>query len=92
MIKCILSPVNPNRNPMTIKSNKDQLTCLEKMFPKSGINNNNRGENTLLITVKFMIKYFCKNKLHFINLTVLLRFLLCLVVGKCVGFQSIYKG
>ena len=62
MIKCIVSPVNPNRNPMTIKSNKDQLTSLEKMFPKSGINNNNRGENTLLITVKFMIKYFCKNK------------------------------
>lgn len=87
MIKCILSPVNPNRNPMTIKSNKDQLTCLEKMFPKSGINNNKRGENTLLITVKFMIKYFCKNKLHFINLTVLLRFLLCLVAGKCVGFR-----
>ena len=62
LIKCILSPVNTNRSPMTIKSNKDQLTWLEKRFPKRGINNSNRGGNALLITVKFMIKYFFKNK------------------------------
>jgi len=68
MIKCILSPVNTNRNPMTIKSNKDQLTWLEKRFPKRGINNSNRGYNALLITFKFMVKYFFKKinkKLHF---------------------------
>lgn len=52
----MLNPVNTNKNPMTIKSNKDQLTWLEKMFPKSGINNSNRGDNVLLISVKFMIK------------------------------------
>jgi hypothetical protein len=58
----MLNPVNTNRSPMTIKSNKDQLTWLEKRFPKRGINNSNRGDNALLITVKFMIKYFFKNK------------------------------
>ena len=55
-IKCILSPINPNRSPMTTKSNNDQLTWLEKNFPNSGINNSNRGYNTLLTTVIFMIK------------------------------------
>jgi len=54
--KCILSPINPNRIPMTTKSNNDQLTWLEKNFPNSGINNSNRGDNTLLIRVKFTIK------------------------------------
>lgn len=47
-------PSIPNRSPMIIKSNKDQLTWLEKMFPKSGINNKERGDNTLLVSVKFM--------------------------------------
>ena len=56
MVKCILSPVNPIRNPMTIKSNKDQLTWLENMFPKSGINNKNKGANTLLVSFKLIIK------------------------------------
>ena len=41
---------------MTIKSNKDQLTWLENMFPKSGINNKNKGANTLLVSFKLIIK------------------------------------
>lgn len=65
----MLNPVNTNKNPMTIKSNKDQLTWLEKMFPKSGINNSKRGANALLISVKFMIKFFCEgdSQVHFIS-------------------------
>ena len=56
-IKWILNPNNPNRKPIIIKSNKDQFTWLEKIVPKSGINNRNRGDKTLLITIKFMIRY-----------------------------------
>ena len=54
-IKCILNPVNTNKNPMTIKSNKDQLTWLKKRFTKRGINNSNRGDNALLIAFKFLV-------------------------------------
>jgi hypothetical protein len=45
------------------------LTWLEKMFPKSGINNSKRGANALLISVKFMIKFFCEgdSQVHFIS-------------------------
>ena len=55
-IKCMINPVNTNKNPMTIKSNKDQMTWLKKRVPKRGINNSKRGANALLISVQFMIK------------------------------------
>jgi hypothetical protein len=32
------------------------LTWLENMFPKSGINNKNKGANTLLVSFKLIIK------------------------------------
>ena len=56
---------------MIIKSNNDQLTCLEKMFPKSGINNRERGYNTLLVSVKFMTfdDLIIKHKKYFVDAT-----------------------